>query len=306
VNDDQDQRPADLYAFGKTVWALLAGRDPFAREDYRDSKWRLATITGEPRLDRLDGLFDMVLAADLRVRVGTSWDEVIAELRAVENAMGGTSEPEIPPATGTVDIARAYAQRNDVLERRAAKDRFLYSANWMQLSAMPALQDGLSIIRDALTSIQEASNGEILFWISDESLGLELGNYFAEFLSQSGSPAIRELVRSGHYWGANSSGGSPRLVLQNWFRATESDATIASMPILYWPSDYGLPERVLYQHAAKLGPLTPGREASVESARAFGRARAELFLRLATRYVEMVADDKDMVFGDPNEWNLGP
>src|SRR6185503_2369685 len=31
VNDDVDQRPSDFYAFGKIVWALLAGQRPPAR-----------------------------------------------------------------------------------------------------------------------------------------------------------------------------------------------------------------------------------------------------------------------------------
>ena len=68
-NPDVDQRPADCYAFAKLAWALLAGKDPPARELQTEHQHRLATTAGAPELSRLDALFTQLLILDPRARL---------------------------------------------------------------------------------------------------------------------------------------------------------------------------------------------------------------------------------------------
>ena len=92
LNEDVDQRPADFYAFGKLVWALLLGRSPRAREDQTEPELQLHRLLDNPALRPLDALCKELLNRDPRARL-TSWDLVSEELEDVAQQLrGGTSE----------------------------------------------------------------------------------------------------------------------------------------------------------------------------------------------------------------------
>jgi len=126
INSALDQRPADVYAFGKLVWAILAGRSPLPRERVCEPEHRLVTVLSDSRLSALDGLLRDVLTRDPRARL-TDWTVVIRELRAVERTLAGTDEA-LPRAASdrAVSIARRLRDSAAVeasLERRDEQER---------------------------------------------------------------------------------------------------------------------------------------------------------------------------------------
>ena len=59
---------ADIYSLGKTLYAVLAGSDPFPREDHLDAEWNLATSTGDTRFHHLHALLSRMVATDPSAR----------------------------------------------------------------------------------------------------------------------------------------------------------------------------------------------------------------------------------------------
>jgi serine/threonine protein kinase len=64
INEAIDQRPADFYAFGKNLGAVLAGRQPPAREHVLREKYLLSAVTGDERLRFLEPLIAELVEAD--------------------------------------------------------------------------------------------------------------------------------------------------------------------------------------------------------------------------------------------------
>jgi tRNA A-37 threonylcarbamoyl transferase component Bud32 len=133
-NLDVDQRPADCYAFAKLAWAVLAGRDPPARELQSEPDRRLATVSGFSELSRLDSLFERLLVVDPRARL-TDWDLVDQELAATAHALRGqTSSFEFwfglleryVEKTGTAGMAYNTVFEGLKLGRWCGRQRSLY------------------------------------------------------------------------------------------------------------------------------------------------------------------------------------
>jgi serine/threonine protein kinase len=125
-NEEIDQRPADCYAFGKLAWAVLAGRQPPAREDQELPENQLAALHRNTDLEPLDTLFSDLIKPDPRVRLG-DWEVVVDGLgRALTKLAGGP--PAVPADGDLVDQARAAARRVRTSDtatesRRAEEDR---------------------------------------------------------------------------------------------------------------------------------------------------------------------------------------
>ena len=304
INEDEDQRPADIYAFGKVLWSLLAGRRPFAREDFRSSEWRLSALCGDSRLDRLDSLFGMLLSPDVRVRGRVTWNEIQAELSALAIVFGNPPTLDMaPPPRTTLDVARAFAQRQDVVARRREADRFGAASNWMNLHIPTLISDRLNSLHRSLRSIEEASGKEFTLWVSTQWHSHQVENFFPEFHLIPGTPARQTLDAVLPHMVIDSSGGQPMLDMFFWARTDADAIRVASLPILYYAVDLGLPIRPLLAHRAVTSHLVPGRESSLREVEQLVVAQSDRFARLASRYVEMVTDDVDLIFGDPNVWN---
>lgn len=105
ISDDVDQRPADFYAFGKMLWALLTGRQPRAREQQLEAPQRLTIVLNDPSLAPLDELCAQLLRIDPRRRL-VEWSVVQSEL---ENVVARLEEGPVAPAEIPSDIERALA-----------------------------------------------------------------------------------------------------------------------------------------------------------------------------------------------------
>lgn len=88
INESLDQRPADYYAYGKILWALLTGRRPLPREQILDTDNRLARINDQPALAPLDRLLISLISRDPRGRPG-DWTDVVDELRSAMRSLDG-------------------------------------------------------------------------------------------------------------------------------------------------------------------------------------------------------------------------
>jgi len=85
MNLDNDQRPADFYAFGKVMWVLLTGRTPLPRELILEAGNRLETVRDDNRLAPLDTVLEELLDRDPRSRLN-DWADVTAELARVRDS----------------------------------------------------------------------------------------------------------------------------------------------------------------------------------------------------------------------------
>jgi serine/threonine protein kinase len=311
INEDRDQRPADIYAYGKIVWALVAGRVPFSREAYRHPDWRLSSICGESKLDKLDGFFGMTLSADVRDRADVSWPALLSEVSAVVAALDG-EEYVLPDRPQSVEIARAYANSDRVRDRVYRDEQFYAAVNWQHQHLMPAFTEALAIGPTALQDLQNESGNEFQFfaahgWKPEHALA----DFFPDFMrSQAMAVPGRTLV--GPRLTACTKAGDPELQIPTWSHATAEGAWLASIVIVTyravqnrppWEPEPQLPMKVLHKWARLVGPLPVGMERSVRDARHFGTETAELFVGLGNRYVVRVANGDDLIFGDEAEWD---
>ncbi|MGV3707347.1 MAG: protein kinase domain-containing protein [Gemmatimonas sp.] len=80
---------ADVYSLGKTLYAVLAGGEPFPREFHRDPRYDLAARFGDPRLEHLHGLLDHMVDEDPHRRYPTMRECRDRLQQAVDNLRRG-------------------------------------------------------------------------------------------------------------------------------------------------------------------------------------------------------------------------
>lgn len=88
VNEANDQRPADFYAFGKLMWAVLAGRNPPERERQLDATHQLDALLQNERYRVLNQLQERLLDSDPRSRL-SDCAAVIGELELAISTFEG-------------------------------------------------------------------------------------------------------------------------------------------------------------------------------------------------------------------------
>jgi serine/threonine protein kinase len=148
VNDEVDQRPADFYAFGKVIYAVLTGRQPLAREQLLEPGNRPHEVMGDERFRGLEALLRGLLVTDPRTRL-TDWSAVRRELRHFVGALEGSPPPERSNDINLLDLAQRIRDLPDVRRtREQLKDQGrperLYGEVQEQLqAAMASIDDRL-------------------------------------------------------------------------------------------------------------------------------------------------------------------
>src|SRR6266508_61618 len=139
MDESLDQRPADFYAFGKLLWALLAGRQPRAREQQLATPWTLAEVTDNPRFSLLQSLQESLLENDPRKRL-SDWDEVVRTLRAFESVIDERA-PTVRDSLGAASVGgRIYAIGGQAFPNGelATVEMYDHADNsWSESSPMP-------------------------------------------------------------------------------------------------------------------------------------------------------------------------
>lgn len=109
INPEVDQRPADYYAYGKVIYALLAGRQPRSGMGQLDEGHRLEQVTGNLGLKDLAALQHDLLNSDPRARL-QEWQVVMRELKNARDGLR-TDEEGFDSSPELLELVRNAARR---------------------------------------------------------------------------------------------------------------------------------------------------------------------------------------------------
>jgi serine/threonine protein kinase len=157
-NESVDQRPADFYAFGKVAWAVLAGRQPPAREDQQLRENHLAVIHRNVDLELLDQLLTDATQLDPRVRLG-DWSTVVKTLGDAARSLQGV-DPDLDQddiVKRAVQAARRIRTSEAAVEADRA-ERHHQSLAQARAGLREALRRGISGRDDELSRISNEAS----------------------------------------------------------------------------------------------------------------------------------------------------
>lgn len=153
INELIEQRPADFYAFGKILWAVLAGRQPPARERQLTEPYTLQTQLTDRRFAKLLPLQERLLAMEPSARA-SDWREVLDTLEHFAkflNSEGPTADSHFAAVSG--NDGRIYVVGGQGLPSGELDTCEVYDATmerWERLTPMPTprLHLGASVGKD--------------------------------------------------------------------------------------------------------------------------------------------------------------
>lgn len=209
IHEEEDQRPADFYAFAKICWCLLTGQPPRPREQQLEPGKRLADLIGPQGWTGLDNLSAQLLLPDPRARV-QEWAVVIDELNGLVSLLGGKPKPARDTHGGLLDEIQLAIHSVESSERsrkaRLARERSeIEQRHWQQLTA--DLSEAFHDQFDGWIEALDASSVEIGFAASSGGAtlgeilvipGLEVARVkdIPEFCIQYRSPALIAVNRA--------------------------------------------------------------------------------------------------------------
>lgn len=306
INPELDQRPADFYAFGKLLWALLAGRPPLPREQMLESDFRLANLLENPKFLAVDDLLRDLLNRDPRARL-TDWQVVIRELRAVDaDLQGRPTLTTRPPTARALTLARRLRESSAIQTSLAIREQQQGQRAWVERLDRQLFERARTI-EPSLAGLNH-----------------EFGDVLSILVSRSNPPPIAQLAASGVdvpsqlqqvssptypasgsiCFVINSQTGIrtlPTILVRVWPIVVGDYMWIASLPTV---APIGMPEEAVSHLAQSLasisGPLALLRQSSVEEALAKIEKIARLFVGLVDIYLEIVDSGGDPA--DPSAW----
>lgn len=315
-NQDQDQRPADFYAFAKVGWALLAGQAPPARERQVEPGSRLVDRLPEPKLAELDALFKLLLRTDPRARL-QAWGPVIAELHEVIERLKAKTPPA--PDVGSIEdraseAARRYAESSPGLTARLQQERAeKHSQRFAEIRL--ALQLGLGTVSDRYDELMRASQGSMQLAVAqghpplreilalgvlrDAGVQTDLADGLAASLNEGAHLVVMAPIHAPP---------PPAVYLAGYvYVDTRAEAVwLVRVPLVQSVSPRGIhlidPLRKRFFEA--VGPLPLESDTAAERARSFGYGIGLAGLELAAAYLQHVADELDLL--EPATWEAHP
>lgn len=211
MNNDQDQRPADCYAFAKLAWVLLSHRHPLSRELQLREEHQLHRTLG-PELEPLHPLFTDLLDTDPRSRL-TNWQIVDQQLAAVEEDLRGLAGADTAAERAAADVLLMDAARlgasPQIAQQRDARERYQrrHAAFEEVRSTIHARQS--SLLAAQMAQVTDACGGALNFELSGDaghrltevatvlkSIGLEIAEM--QLYSQNSGPGSMVLMRGTH------------------------------------------------------------------------------------------------------------
>jgi serine/threonine protein kinase len=119
VNPAGDQRPTDCYAFAKICYAVIAGRNPPARERQLEATLHLSAVLHTTALEGIDLLCDALLRVDPQRRL-VDWSRIIAGLSAARTLLTEPPQTRADPrdlVAEATDEAARYVRSASVATR---------------------------------------------------------------------------------------------------------------------------------------------------------------------------------------------
>ena len=310
--DEPDQRPADFYSFGKTLWALLAGRPPMDREQHREAPWRLGRILDDDRYDLINPLLDELLQPDPTVRM-KDWPAVIRELDWIEEQLRGTStvdERRFPALT--LEQADRIRRKPDSTARERSRERMERVRRWFA-EVNHRVYVGAHSIDEELARLKErlgadfacrVVDGDTVPWLD------ALSSQLSKFISlppltpivtdlrgaptmQLGGPSSEPTMRLPFYQEIVGQEGVEELWLYPPVDRASATPYTVNFSDGYWPGS---------ELAAVAGPLPLFLESSLDQASKFALTGAADWLGLCAAYVSLL--DQGALIESADHWKF--
>jgi Protein kinase domain len=310
VNEDRDQRSADFYAFAKLAWAVLAGRQPPARERQRDRGLRLQDVLGDPRFGALDTLFDGLLNINPRVRL-QDWNVLVDELSAFERALLGQPIDRSPALDQKLmQAARRIADSPTVRNAVDTQSQAQRLDEWMG-TVLNFLSTAAASVR-AETERLQAAMGDA-FSIGPGAGGASLST-LAQVQPRVVPAGVNPSAPSGP-WGGSAAAWMiiPRLgqQLPHFHLGVHTSLQTTGLWLVrnawfkHWEGAvYTVPDWLFDQSHSAVGPLPLFATPTLEAATRFSAATAAAFLPMASAYLTAVAEGADPQHS--SYWGLPP
>jgi tRNA A-37 threonylcarbamoyl transferase component Bud32 len=309
LGEGYDHRPADFYSFGKVLWALIAGRQPPAREEHISPENRLAAVLDDPRLSRIEPLLEQLASVDPRERLA-DWNLVIAELETIRRALSGESEESAETDRDRFNAALRNARRLADLPAVSAVEK--------GRGAEQRRNQWLAELFGHMTAAMRATGGDQL-----EQLSAAGGERYSFQITAGGpnrSQLIGEQARLADLFHGSSSdmphigsavpgqaavlmfGSSPIgaplpfLGLGLHVDLAEDGLRIVRVPYLTefpGPAICHIPDALYEEVAGVVGPFPLFMEQTREGAYRFASDSANVFIAMAIRYLDTLAGGKD-------------
>jgi len=311
INESVDQRPADCYAFGKIIYAVLVGHRPPAREALLDPGRLLHEVTGNGDLERLEPLLEQLLTLDPRVRL-VDWRLIRGELEAtLQKVRGYETSVVVGHDTSTLlDIARHI--RN--LPQLRTIQRGLGTQNRREVllgEVDEQISLALPVVDQRLREVDMALGDALK--VGRNMGGRTLQQLVADSPKVGESVArITDPVKMDRYSNvmlvANSTvpGWDPFPFYYAIYDVIDEaqDAWLLSCPLLCPPEGITVPdflESTIYFE----GPLRPRLQQTTDAINAFVTKCADTYLALLEPYLSAIALGRDLLQADT--WgNVGP
>jgi hypothetical protein len=304
-NEEQDQRPADFYAFAKVAWTALVGEAPPAREGQLDPGRRLVDTLSLNEFADLDELFQLLLRPDPRARL-QQWGVVTAALSELADSLGGDGRPleELEP---TQARARRAAERYGASPRaytaRLERER-LENQNRRHGELRGAVRIGIGTYTDRYEELRSATQDTVQITVAQGHPPLrELLKF--EVLQAAGIPDAPSRGLA-----ASLGDGADVVVIAGigppppppmylagyvYIDAQGDSVWLIRLPLLSVGAEVRLLDGLRERFAEIQGPLALESELVVQRAEDFGRRLGFDGLGLAAEYLEHLADDRDLL-----------
>ena len=296
MNEDDDQRPADFYAFAKVIWATLAPSPRLGREALLV---QLDEMSESP-LARLRPILARLLDSDPQSRLN-DWGAVAEELDAVRHAQQGSALPPKRPEYATVELARRFAASGPAISARARSDDDAQVQDWFMVVFRKMAEEARSLKR-GYDDLEEAAGNTITI---TDAQGGDRDSVFRMFPTLDLDPlrnAIPTLLRTAVILMIHTNQWQhPVFQLHQYPLLTPNGLWLYSLPVL---SNRGggfvVPSFLAEKFVRVDGPHPPFLVHSVETVGTIMSECGETFRTIIHRYIGIASDGLD--FFDPRSW----